>query len=634
MKLRKILTLSAPLTMLLAASPIVLTACNTNKTPIVYKAESKVVPYYGIAQGIFPPYTAEYILQSITQKVTHFNDSPIPYIDLDEAFNSETPYYARTAHGVTIITNYYNMEWIKIDYANQTIQFSDWDKSIDLNPNSYGPLTEGCGGGNKYYYSVKQTKYFAGKTQTLDLSYYGLKAYLYKENYSGAEEHGFIPYHLLKNLLNISLVSKPCDYNGVGFFQIMPGNSANAVKLMKEVKDSATIYNSEYMEYCYNMIALTLDCRFGLLERESRVTKGKTIEYMPNGAYAMLAPYHDRLVSMEPNVSAEAMREIFTTKLDDGGHARYVHLNAFSTETYADGAEKGTETQHTFDIFKKLGAERKKTDYDITNKHGATATGDFMTFAKSTDPNADKIAYITFDSFQHESLTGVNEKEKAAGRALPASNGGTVSEDNYYQDTMRLTMYANDQIRNDPTIKNVVVDISNNGGGTVYTEHFIASWLCGGVTEKIYNPTTGAYCEYEVKADINGDGKFDDYDTIANYNLYLITSSGSFSCGNMLPCNIADNRDMSTTASPKTVIMGNKSGGGACFVDDEIFLGPQSYTRSSSTFHMLRGASTNNNKITVDTGAEVTKGWEIDDWNKPEDFYKRDVINGWIWNGK
>jgi len=631
MKIRKILALATPLTMVLATTPVLLTSCNTNKTPVVYKAETKVVPYYQTTMGsqLEPVYMK---VSGLTQKVTHFNDSPIPYIDLDETFNT-AEMTARTAHGKTVITNLYNFEWVVIDYANQTIQFSDWDKNIDLNPNSYGPLTEGCGGGNNYYYSVKQTKYYAGKTQTLDLSYYGMKAYLYKDEFSMNDVHGYIPYHLIKNLLNLSLVNLPCDYNGNGFYEIAKGKSANSVEYMKLVRESSGDYynNRELMEYYYNLLALTLDCRFGLIERQSRATPGKLIKYFPNGAYAMLAKYHDRLVSTEPNVSAEALREIFTQELDDGGHARYVHLNAFSTEPYAEAAEQGEETKHTFAIDKKLLTARN----DAGISEGGVVKKQYQEYE-----NADKtkkIAYITFDAFESESWVTAKEADicderKIGRRELPEC----TNESNYMDDTMRLTMYANKKIKADPTIKDVVVDISANGGGTVYTEHFIASWLCGGVTEKIYNPTTGAYCEYEVKADINADGQFDENDTIADLNLYVITSSTSFSCGNMLPCNIADNRDMSAVSpNPKTVIMGTKSGGGACFVDDQIFVGPQTYTRSSSIFHMLRNASLHNNYITVDTGAPISSGWEIDDMaDDVSAFYDRATINKKIWDNQ
>ena len=69
---------------------------------------------------------------------------------------------------------------------------------------------------------------------------------------------------------------------------------------------------------------------------------------------------------------------------------------------------------------------------------------------------------------------------------------------------------------------------------------------------------TGAYVCESYKADANLDGVFDKKDSLADYNLFCITSPISFSCGNLASSELKN--------SHIVTMLGQTSGGGTCIV--------------------------------------------------------------------
>ena len=111
----------------------------------------------------------------------------------------------------------------------------------------------------------------------------------------------------------------------------------------------------------------------------------------------------------------------------------------------------------------------------------------------------------------------------------------------------------------DPDVKNFILDISTNGGGSSDIVVFITSMFCNKNDIYYENVLTGQKmkCSYEV--DRNLDGKFDEKDNEVKYhlNFALLTSCYSFSCGNLLPALLKD------YGIP---LIGQTSGGGSCCV--------------------------------------------------------------------
>ena len=111
----------------------------------------------------------------------------------------------------------------------------------------------------------------------------------------------------------------------------------------------------------------------------------------------------------------------------------------------------------------------------------------------------------------------------------------------------------------DPEVKNFVLDISTNGGGSSDIVLFITSIFCNKADMYYENVLTGQKIKTTYEVDRNLDGKFDEQDAQVKYNLNfaLLVGPFSFSCGNMLPALLKD------YGIP---LIGQQTGGGSCCV--------------------------------------------------------------------
>ena len=178
-------------------------------------------------------------------------------------------------------------------------------------------------------------------------------------------------------------------------------------------------------------------------------------------------------------------------------------------------------------------------------------------FFPSGIPGFQKIgdtAYITFDSFwsggRDYAEEPLSKEEKAAILADYPSSG---------IDTFGLVHFANEMIQADKKIRNVVVDISCNAGGSLDAETFAACWLLGKCELQIQQSLTGCQSSTAYTADVNFDGEFATAaDTVRDRRLFCLVSDITFSCGNLLASTLSE--------SGKATLIGSKTGGGACAV--------------------------------------------------------------------
>ena len=107
------------------------------------------------------------------------------------------------------------------------------------------------------------------------------------------------------------------------------------------------------------------------------------------------------------------------------------------------------------------------------------------------------------------------------------------------------------------------------------------------------NPTSGALVTENFKVDLNLDRKFDEMDSLSNYNLFCIESPVSFSCGNLVPCVFKN--------SNRVTLLGQQSAGGACVIhrlttaDGILFqisgLKQLAYTKNGSFYDIDQGVA-------------------------------------------
>ena len=172
--------------------------------------------------------------------------------------------------------------------------------------------------------------------------------------------------------------------------------------------------------------------------------------------------------------------------------------------------------------------------------------GEGVTYVKKGD-----TAVCVFDSF--------NERNEKAWKDYYAGTGPMPTVENAPNDDMVIFLDALKKAAADPEVKNFVIDITANGGGSAD----IVLAMTSLILDKSYisqdNSLTGqrAIVEYEVDRNFNGVFDAADQDVHYDLNFAVLTSPMSFSCGNLFPSILKDNG---------VPVLGATSGGGACAI--------------------------------------------------------------------
>ena len=209
-------------------------------------------------------------------------------------------------------------------------------------------------------------------------------------------------------------------------------------------------------------------------------------------------------------------------------------------------------------------------------------------------------AYITFDEFEN---------------APPSAYYAALEGGDAPVDTISLIIYAHNRIyRENSPIENVVIDLSNNTGGSVNAAVFVISWFLGKAEISVKDTFTGAMSTGVYQADVNLDRKFDLYDNCSEKNLYCLISPASFSCGNSVPA--------AFKASGKVTLLGRPSSGGSCTVQFLSTAWGTSFDISGSN----RMSFTKNGSF-----YDIDQGVEPDFvLSRPESFYDREKLTNYI----
>ncbi|MBQ9208944.1 MAG: hypothetical protein IJ149_05095 [Oscillospiraceae bacterium] len=284
-------------------------------------------------------------------------------------------------------------------------------------------------------------------------------------------------------------------------------------------------------EFSVNEFCFAMDTLYGL-KKEHNITAFKEVIVQRDTGFNMYSTNAKKIDKELWNLIYQNVDDI---------HSRY------ALSSYASGADykwklyekygQGYARDFIFTFDEELKELRKKynPDLKIYEEHGDTA-------------------YITFDGFELDfsSLLYLFGDEPGE------SNNITLDR---VHDTIGLISYSVQQInRKDSPIKNVVLDLSLNGGGAVDAAAYVVAAFLGEASFSVENALSGSRITNDYMCDINFDTKFDKNETLAGkgLNLYCLTTKASFSCGNLVPCIFKED--------PHVSIIGQKSGGGACTV--------------------------------------------------------------------
>jgi len=394
-----------------------------------------------------------------------------------------------------------------------------------------------------------------------------------------ADGECYIPFQTLNDLL----VGDEYVYIVfTGEMIICAGYGCSLIDLM----DSAPKHDlsEEFARFNFHELCLLLDCKYGLKPEHNIDSFSK---FIVNNEELF-----GNLISTNPMLSSFAIANLTFTYFDD------LH-SGFRRGSYQFDRDRNLEAMISMGYYGPSMRNFMKRSKIFENARKAV----YRAWVPGYEEVGD-TAFITFDHFE------VNRKDYY---------DISIDRDNP-QDTIDLIIYANSQIkREDSPIRNIVLDLSNNGGGDATAAIFVISWFLGEADIALRDTFTGAETNAVYLADVNLDGEFDDQDNVASgYRLYCLTSNSSFSCGNLVPA--------ACRGSGLVTLIGQTTGGGSCVVLPS--------TTAAGTIFQISGnkqISIMRNGSFYNTDAGVEPDFRLD---KAESYYDRPALAEYLNNLK
>jgi hypothetical protein len=363
-----------------------------------------------------------------------------------------------------------------------------------------------------YVEDLDSSSYNQGNTVVIDLKAYQIPMIL-------DNGVGYLPLQTFSDFI-LNPIGLAFYYNGQTLYLATGslGDMKDSYYSAKTGNRSATLADFTYRELCLN-----LDSNYGL-KAEHKITTFDDY-FTRTGRKA-------DLLSTDPQKADAALAYVLANDLDDG-HSKSVG------PSYLSGAD--------FDVRNSKYNGVSNLAWDSTSSTFTAAREKALGKTISPYEVVGDTAFITFDEF-----TSRTSDYYATAPTL----------ENAAKDTFALVGYAQKQITTNSAIKNVVVDLSCNGGGSADAALYIGSWMTGKATVNLENPETMAQATTSYRCDTNYDHVCDDTDTLAGKGLHIygLTTLCSFSCGNLLPNLLKQSHAVS--------LIGQRTGGGACVAEN------------------------------------------------------------------
>ena len=272
--------------------------------------------------------------------------------------------------------------------------------------------------------------------------------------------------------------------------------------------------------------------------------------------------------------------------IDDGGHTRLSYLNGTSLQSdesnpvYQELVNRMKDPNNILGAYYNSNTDAQIAKQQMSEERMAVRDAAYggETYIKKGD-----TAVIVFDAF---SANDPAWRDYFAGKGERPNTTDRIAAGDYKDmvDAVAIASEGLERAKADPEVKNVVLDISNNGGGSLDVLEFIASAVCGQEYFQWQNTLTGQLEKEYFDVDRNLDGAFDEQDKAVDYsglNFAVLTSRSSFSCGNLLPSVLADAGIM---------VMGERSGGGSCAVGKYVAADGTGWTLSTWRGKLINAA--------------------------------------------
>ena len=368
-------------------------------------------------------------------------------------------------------------------------------------------------------------------------------------------------------------------------------------------------------QYNYDILRFIFDTSYGLKD-----IKG----YTDAPAFFKAAGVDDGLKSTNLREYNTAMSKLIGY-IDDG-HTGFNNMSHYSDFAELDNggeyttiSRSGQRLTKLIENGKKYLKERMETYKKLNPQDQNPEDPNFYQGIKfSSNKDTAIIAFNGFANNYDEILT-MKDVFPDPATVIDEDNFNIVTRGNLIASTPKGFLSAFkilDQLNKDTkVVKNVVVDMTTNGGGEIAIMPFLTAFFAEDPTFTIKDVTNGVTKEFHYEIDLDGDGKFGDTYK-GKFNFYFLTSGFSFSCGNCLPGMVKEGG---------VKIIGETSGGGTSPVG-AYFDGLGTYFNLSSHFDMCYKAD--GKYVQNDAGIPLDYAFPYEDGNWYDPNKVATFING------
>lgn len=517
--------------------------------------------------------------KSFTLPTTFFTEVvDVPYVELTDFyvnFFGTTMMESSTFFSVNsgTVTNTFTNSTLVFDTSNNTISSTDLDQFTNYTNSTKTSLNIiSTPASTLAKLNEEKTTYTKGKAMTFDLNHYNMNLIKYQNKI-------YVPFSILETTTFTPIFVRFC-FNGDDYYftssnGFLDSKNKTLTSFGSKYANGSLFKNktrsTSYANYFYYSLLFELENYEGHYSRlniQNLDTKLKELGFK------------DKLLSTDSDIANKAYADVINQVFHDGGHTAFTN--------------RGFTSEYSYDTDEALMKEILQYD---TRYYNTMLT--FATLGKQIMDNPPATLEYSTDN------------ETAVIHLTSFTMHGALTLDNIDQDevsTFSILYHSLKNITAKTTVKNVIFDVSLNGGGAAAALAEALSFITDDSIEMtVTNMSTGAVLKEAVDIDNNLDGNFTDSDSYSGkFNFYILTSGFSFSCANAFPA-IAKEKGYAK-------IIGKKSGGGDCAVLNGITVDGGNFNMSS------------NYSITKKDGTDVDSGVDVDYEIEYTNFFNIDYL--------
>lgn len=531
----------------------------------------------------------------------------IPYVNIEKLCKYFTVEYPEK-YKVLITSNNNNYtSTALIDLTKRKIYFSNYDHYMSMFQSSSSKTFFDIASVQENDF-IKIEKSFNSWGAPIEVNFSGFEDFVLC-----AEIDGELNYYVSLNTFGNLFTNYRYVYNGKEEYSV--NKIINGFDNAKEFYrfDEGTgkkMRSSALTDFTYNELCINLDLNYGLKELHGN-------KFDCFDSYFEYVGLKSKLLNPDPEIFCKAIWDLCEAYFSDN-HSNFKFASYYCgydiAKKFAERVETGDENLLTGNSISK-----KMELYYTARQNAYSENVPGLEFSDDG-----KTAIVRFDHYTDSGDSDLNAIINETNQKLEKTTEEICKliKKNYIAiyadiDTEYYLYCVNKMIKENSEVENVILDMSNNTGGSCRTAVATLAWMLGEVQTSITNSITGAKCSSVYVCDINADGKFDENDTIKDKKLFCLISPASFSCGNMVPAMLK--------SSDRVVLLGETSGGGSACVYPTMAADSTTF-RISSRYVM----SENKNGSNYD----IDKGIEPHVRLQPETLYNKEKICSIVANMK